>query len=254
MSAAGRRRRDAPWLRLQVAWRALFLQAFFNFERRQGIGFAAVVAPVAARFEDAGARREFLRRHLEDFNTNPAFAGPILGAVVRYELLAAAGEDGAADRALKLKRGLQAPFAAAGDALVWRGLRSGGGLWASALVQPAAFWAPVLFLILFNLGHLGFRLGGVFGGYARADRVHRLLKAPALTRALALIPAFMTGALLALTVAIVAPMAHAPRGPLLLFGAGLILGASWKGVGRGHGTWAALGAMMVGLLTALAVS
>ena len=76
----------------------LFLQAAFNPERRQGIGVAAALAPVARLWKDRRDRRAFFLRHLENFNTNPAMAGPILGAVVRLEEDAATGNAAAAER------------------------------------------------------------------------------------------------------------------------------------------------------------
>ena len=68
----------------------LFLQAAFNPDRRQGIGFGAALAPWARLHGDDAERRAFLERHVKAFNTNPAMAAPILGAVARLETRAAA--------------------------------------------------------------------------------------------------------------------------------------------------------------------
>jgi len=154
---------------------ALFLQALFSRERRQGIGFAAALAPVA-RTLAGDERKEFLSRHVEDFNTNPAMAGPILGAVMRLEEAAVGGDPEGRERVERFKRAVQSPFAAAGDRLLWRDLRGGGVAAGCALGWVAGVWGPILFLVVYNLVHLGLRVGGVFWGYRRGAEAAGLLR------------------------------------------------------------------------------
>ncbi len=112
----------------QVAIAGLAFQASFGPDRRQGLGVGTMLAPAAGLWRTLEDRRRFLLRHLENFNTNPAMAGPLMGAVVRFEELAAAGDVEALERLIKLKRGLEGPFAAAGDRLLWVGIRSGAAV------------------------------------------------------------------------------------------------------------------------------
>lgn len=175
----GRLARRDLW---RVAFGVLALQAVFTTERRQGLGVAAALAPLRRLFaapEDGG---RFLRRHAESFNTNPALAGPLLGAVARLEERAAGGDAAAGERARKVKSALEAPFAALGDAFLWNALRPALVLAGGFLAWTAGFWGPVLFLVLYNAVHLGLRVGGVFWGYRRADRVQDLLRAAWLRR------------------------------------------------------------------------
>jgi PTS system mannose-specific IID component len=54
-----------------------------------------------------------------------------------------------------------------GDALFWGGIRplaAGIGLFFAA---KGSFWAPAVFLLVFNLPHLWMRVAGLFRGYAR---------------------------------------------------------------------------------------
>lgn len=177
--------KDAPRLARRDLWSValgvLAIQAAFSTERRQGLGVAAALSPLRRLFaaEDGG---RFLRRHAESFNTNPAFAGPLLGAVARLEERAAGGDVPAGEHARKVKSALEAPFAALGDAYLWNALRPALVLWGGLLAWTAGFWGPVLFLVLYNGVHLGIRVGGVFWGYRQADRVQELLRTPWLRR------------------------------------------------------------------------
>jgi mannose/fructose/N-acetylgalactosamine-specific phosphotransferase system component IID len=153
----------------KVALGVLAIQAAFNTERRQGLGVAAALSP--ARRAAGTANEEHLCRHLETFNTNPAMAGPLLGAVARLE---ERDEDGG--RAGKVKSALEAPFAALGDACLYTALRPSLALWGGLLAVAAGGAGPAAFLVLYNGVHLGLRVGGVFWGYRRADRVQDLLR------------------------------------------------------------------------------
>jgi len=167
-------------MRRRVLWRlageTLFLQALFSPRRRQGPGVAAAMTWVP----DAGGgalRADRLARHTEGFNTNPALAGPILGALARLESEADPEDRAAANRIERFKRACEAPFAAAGDHLLWRGLRGGGGMAGAAAALIAGGWGPAAFLVVYNAGHLGLRVGGVFWGHARGERAAGLLRA-----------------------------------------------------------------------------
>jgi mannose/fructose/N-acetylgalactosamine-specific phosphotransferase system component IID len=242
----GARRRG---LVARVAWGGLFLQAAYNPERRQALGVASALAPAAVLWPEPEARRRFLLRHLAMFNTNPAMAGPILGGVLRLEERAAAGDSVALDRVARLKKGLEGPFAAAGDALVWGGARPVAGLGGSAIALLAGVWGAVFLLLVYNAVHLGLRVGGVFWGYRRGDDVHLLVRGRWFRRALSAAPwlVLIGGA----AAGIVALGPGATRsGPALLGGIALLAGyaAGRRRVSRG--TLVAIGAIIVGLVAA----
>jgi mannose/fructose/N-acetylgalactosamine-specific phosphotransferase system component IID len=186
-------RRVGPLVLGRVAWGSFFLQAAFNTERRQGVGFAAAMAPLARLFPDPEARARFLRRHGDSFNTNPGLAGVVLGAAARLEERGADGDAGALDRLRRLKQGLEAPLSAAGDRLLWGGMRPASALWGSAAVTAFGAGGSLLFLALYNAVHLGFRIGGVYWGYHAAERAASILRSPLLALLLAAIPWFLAG-------------------------------------------------------------
>jgi PTS system mannose-specific IID component len=234
---------------LRVALGGLFLQASYNPERRQGLGVAAALSGLADRWAEGPPRREFLKRHCENFNTNPAMAGPLLGASARLEAEGAWGDRGSVERVSVLKQRLEAPFAAAGDALVWNGVRPAAGAIGMAVGVVAAAWGPLLFLLLYNAVHLGLRVGGVFWGHEMGAEVHRLLRSPRLAWGLRAAP--WGGAIGGLLVAGALGSLETPSAGVLLVSAGaLILGAllAHNRLGRGYGL--PLGVMILGSILA----
>ncbi len=157
----------------RLALRALLLQAAWNFERMQHLGFCFALLPLLRRLHpEPGSpeRREALRRHLEFFNTHPVMAAAILGAVARLE---AEGQGGAAH---SCKMALMGSYGAIGDSFFWGALRPAAGivgatvglLWAGVGLPggtgAAAAVGPAVALVLYNVPQLWLRAFGVFKG------------------------------------------------------------------------------------------
>jgi hypothetical protein len=58
-----------------------------------------------------------------------------------------------------------APLGALGDSFFWGALKPMAALTAVAVLMTGAWWAPVLFLALYNVWHLGLRLSMLIWGY-----------------------------------------------------------------------------------------
>jgi len=147
-------------------FRGLFIQAAWNFENFQGIGFAYALVPLLrhARFTEEEVR-DLIKRHLTCFNTNPYFAGMILGGTLRLEEERAQGRVTAGEIDT-FKNDLTGALGALGDSLTWGALRPLAGLAAAlaAVIDETA--APLLFLVLYNLVTLWIRGAGLWNGYA----------------------------------------------------------------------------------------
>src|SRR5580765_8468445 len=69
-----------------VAVRAELLQATWNYERQQGVGWAWALEPVLRRlYPSAPERARRLAEHTAYFNTQPTLASLALGAVAKLE-------------------------------------------------------------------------------------------------------------------------------------------------------------------------
>lgn len=162
--------------------RSLYLQAVWNFERLQNLGFLFSVVPVIKRLYPAGKERErAIKRHLEFFNTHPFMANIVLGVVTSLE------EKMAYDRgAVKpddiraMKAIMSGPLAALGDTFFWATVRPFSALIAIVLVlNMSGQWkiaGPLFFLLFFNAFALHIRLFGLLRGYRLGTGVVDILK------------------------------------------------------------------------------
>ena len=167
---------------LRVFVRSLLIQASWSYDGMQSLGFSFALLLVLKRlYPDRVEFDERLRLHMEYFNTQPYLASFILGAVVRLEEDRAAGRASAIDAA-GLKSALMAPLGALGDSFFWGALKPLDAVIAVALVMAGTWWAPILFLLLYNLWHVGLRLSVLFWGYHSSGDAMALMERYSFTR------------------------------------------------------------------------
>ena len=145
-----------------VMLRSLLLQGSWNFERMQNLGVVFALAPALRLLYSGEDLVAAYQRHLVYFNTHPYLASPVLGATLNLESRAAAGETGGLG-VTEFKSMIMAPYAAIGDALFWGGLRPLVAGVALFVAVKGSLWAPVVFLVLFNVPHLWLRCIGRCG-------------------------------------------------------------------------------------------
>lgn len=143
--------------RLHVFWRSQFLQASWNFERMQNVGWAYAMIPALKKlYTDKEDRAQALKRHLEFFNTHPYVAAPVLGVTLTLEEEKAAGRDidNAAIQGVKI--GMMGPLAGVGDPIFWGTLRPVLGAFAASLALSENFMGPVIFFLVWNVIRMAF--------------------------------------------------------------------------------------------------
>lgn len=150
----------------RVAARTALLQATWNYERQQGLGWAWCFAPVLERlYPDAATRRARLTEHTAYFNTQPTLASLALGAVADLEEQRAAGtlpDDAAIPR---VKAVLGSALAAVGDRLFWFTLRPFVACLGVLLALDGSWVGALALWMCYNAVHLTLRLRGVAWGY-----------------------------------------------------------------------------------------
>ncbi len=153
------------WLTfLRIYLRSFLLQSSWNFEKLQNLGFFYLILPGLRSIYGDEIPADVRQRHGAYFNTHPYFAPLVAGTTLRLEALESVGEESAVD-AEAYKKMVMAPFAAMGDALFWGGVRPLAALIGLLIASQGSLWAPVVFLVLFNLPHFLFRGGGLLLGY-----------------------------------------------------------------------------------------
>jgi PTS system mannose-specific IID component len=164
-------------VRLSVFLRSFTIQGSWNYRSMIGGGFAFALLPVLRRLFQGDRHEEALARHCEHFNSHPYLVGLALGATARLEA------DGADPELLRrFKTAIKGPLGALGDGLVWA-----SWLPTTALLGLIGFfvglppWACVLlFLVPYNLGHLGLRVWAFRAGLRWGHEVGRVLREAAL--------------------------------------------------------------------------
>ena len=158
---------------IAVSLRSHLLQAVWNFERQQGLGWAFALAPVLERlYPERAQRLDRLAEHTAYFNTQPTLASFALGAAARAEEARAAGEGDEASMA-RLKSALGSTYAALGDRLFWLTLRPFAAACGVllALTRPQHGGGALVLVLVYALPHLWLRTFGVLWGYEQGPGV-----------------------------------------------------------------------------------
>jgi PTS system mannose-specific IID component len=169
--------------RVVMHLRMLSIQSGWNYEVLLGTGIAFCVEP-ALRLLEGGrggpAYREALARESRYFNSHPYMAALAIGALARAEL-----DREPPARIERFRTALCGPLGSVGDRLVWA-----AWLPFCSLVGLAAFGAGIgaagvviLFLTLYNAGHIALRVWGLETGWRRGLGVATALGNPLLRQA-----------------------------------------------------------------------
>lgn len=168
---------------LRIHLRMLGIQSAWNYEVLLGTGIGHCIEP-ALRHLDGGvtgtAYREALARESAYFNAHPYMAALAVGALARAEL-----DREPPARIERFRTALCGPLGSVGDRLVWA-----AWLPFCSLVALGAFGAGagplevvILFLTLYNAGHIALRVWGLDTGWRRGLGVASALGNPLLRQA-----------------------------------------------------------------------
>lgn len=137
--------------RQNIWWRSQFLQASWNYERMQNLGWAYTMVPAIKKLYTKKEDQEAaLKRHMEFFNTHPYVAAPIVGVTLALEEERANGGqvDDAAIQGVKI--GMMGPLAGIGDPVFWFTVRPILGALGASLAVSGNIIGPLLFFISWN--------------------------------------------------------------------------------------------------------
>lgn len=141
----------------RVAWRSMLLQASFNYERMQASGWLYGLLPALKKIHTN--KRDLARAmkgHMGFFNTHPFLVTFVIGIILAME------------RSKQDVNSIQSTKIAVGAPL--------GGIGASLALQGSILGA-VVFIVLFNVVHLGLRFGLAHYAYRMGVAAIPLIKA-----------------------------------------------------------------------------
>jgi PTS system N-acetylgalactosamine-specific IID component len=184
----------------QMAFRSMFLQASFNYERMQAGGWLYSILPGLKKIhknkEDLSTS---MKHNLEFFNCHPFLITFVMGIIMSLEQKKA---DVQTIRALRVAA--MGPLGGIGDAIFWFTLLPiSAGIGANLSLQGSIL-GPIIFFVLFNIVHLGLRFGLMHWSYkVGVEGISKLTKnAKEFTRAATILGMIVVGALIASYVSI----------------------------------------------------
>ena len=151
--------------RIHIWFRLLLLQGSWNFERLQGLGFFFAMLPALKKLYPREQLATVAKNYTGYFNTHPYLAPLVAGVVLKLEEKRASGSQEKSVEIDEFKELVAAPYAAIGDALFWGGLRPLAAGIALFIAAKGILWAPLVFLLLYNIVPLTFRVSGFIRGY-----------------------------------------------------------------------------------------
>lgn len=177
----------------QMAWRSLFLQGSFNYERMQAAGWLYGILPGLKKIhtdkEDLAAS---MSHNLEFFNTHPFLVTFVMGIVLSMEQQKA---DINTIRAVRVAA--MGPLGGIGDAIFWFTLVPIAAGISANMALDGSIIAPFVFLAIFNVVQFAIRYWLMNWSYKLGTNAISMLTANAkeFTRAASILGVFVVGAL-----------------------------------------------------------
>lgn len=147
--------------------RSLPLEASWNFERQQHMGFEFAMTDILEKLyaDDKEKKIEAGRRHLEFFNTSAPLSTFIMGIVVSMEEENANNNNFDPRSITNVKTALMGPLAGIGDSFFWGTLRVIATGIGTSLALTGSILGPILFLLIYNIPSYTIRYFGLMKGY-----------------------------------------------------------------------------------------
>lgn len=180
----------------QMAWRSLFLQGSFNYERMQANGWLYSIIPgLKLIHTDKDDLSESMQHNLEFFNTHPFLVTFVMGIVLSLEQQKS---DIPMIRAVRVAA--MGPLGGIGDALFWFTLVPIAAGISANLALDGSILGPFVFLGMFNVVHFGVRYWLMHWSYKMGTNAIEALTrhAKEFTRAASILGVLVVGALTAL--------------------------------------------------------
>ncbi len=177
----------------QMAWRSLFLQGSFNFQRMQSNGWLYSIIPGLKKIHtEKDDLSTSMGHNLEFFNTHPFLVTFVMGIVLSLEQQKA---DIPMIRAVRVAA--MGPLGGIGDAIFWFTLIPIAAGISADLALNGNILGPFVFLAMFNVVHFGVRYWLMHWSYELGvNAIDALTKnAKEFTRAASILGVLVVGAL-----------------------------------------------------------
>ncbi|MRZ81178.1 PTS system mannose/fructose/sorbose family transporter subunit IID [Paeniclostridium sordellii] len=179
----------------KMAWRSMFLQASFNYERMQAGGWLYSILPGLQKIhKNKQDLSTSMKHNLEFFNCHPFLITFVMGIILSLEQKKA---DVQTIRSLRVAA--MGPLGGIGDAIFWFTLLPIAAGVGANLALEGSIAGPIIFLLMFNIVHLGLRFWLMHWSYKTGvEGITKLTKnAKEFTRSATVLGMIVVGALIA---------------------------------------------------------
>lgn len=179
----------------KMAWRSMFLQASFNYERMQAGGWLYSILPGLQKIhKNKQDLSTSMKHNLEFFNCHPFLITFVMGIILSLEQKKA---DVQTIRSLRVAA--MGPLGGIGDAIFWFTLLPISAGVGANLALEGSIAGPIIFLLMFNIVHLGLRFWLMHWSYKTGvEGITKLTKnAKEFTRSATVLGMIVVGALIA---------------------------------------------------------
>ncbi|MFT8536498.1 MAG: PTS system mannose/fructose/sorbose family transporter subunit IID [Lentilactobacillus hilgardii] len=148
-------------------WRSLTLEASWNFERQQNMGYSYSMNKVLDKlYPEKEKRREALTRHMAFFNCSSPLSTIVMGITTAMEEENANNPDNFDTESINnMKAALMGPLSGIGDSFFWGTLRILATGLGTSFAMKGKILGPILFLLVYNIPALLVRWFGLIKGY-----------------------------------------------------------------------------------------
>ncbi len=226
--------------RMAMLFRLLAVQGSWNYETMAGNGIAFAMEPALRLLpggKDGARYREAMARQSGYFNSHPYLAGLAVGGLARAEL-----EGNSAAFIDRFRSASCGPLGSVGDQIVW-------AAWLPfcsvlALLAYGAGYGPVavvvLFLTVFNAGHIALRAWALDAGWREGLRIAKFLAHPVFRQGpIVIARATSVVAGIAIPLAIGRVVGARPTAIAAVLGVGLLWGLATVFIAKRAGGWRA---------------
>jgi PTS system N-acetylgalactosamine-specific IID component len=180
----------------KMAWRSLFLQGSFNYERMQAAGWLYGIIPGLKKIhKNKDDLSTSMTHNLEFFNTHPFLVTFVMGIVLSLEQQKA---DVSTIRAVRVAA--MGPLGGIGDAIFWFTLVPIAAGISSNMALSGSLLGPIVFLLMFNIVQFAIRYGLMYWSYDLGTQAIEVLtrNSKEFTRAATILGVTVVGALTSL--------------------------------------------------------
>ena len=196
----------------QMAWRSLFLQGSFNYERMQAAGWLYGIIPGLKKIHTEKEDLSLSMQHnLEFFNTHPFLVTFVMGIVLSMEQ---EKSDIATIRAVRVAA--MGPLGGIGDAIFWFTLVPIAAGISANMALDGSIAGPIVFLLMFNVVQFAVRYWLMHWSYSLGTKAIEAItrNAKEFTRAASILGIIVVGSLTSLyggtTIALTIPNGESP--------------------------------------------